>query len=1696
MKKIVYIFLMSISIAVCIPKVAHATLYQSSGSGNFSGTFVWSVFDYQLNTWLGSNQPFFYSPFVQTNDTIVIMAGDSIYLDADISILGQQAIFEVYGTLNANTHYVNGQPYDNQNQIYGSNFYLRNGGTLITAHPHGTACIQNFAVRLFEDNANYEFNGNYFNFDPQSSNYNNPQHMFDFYKSELRVGTITINTVDSNQKVIPNLNSLCHNYKINDRIVMKNGQLKFSNDTINYAGAEPIFKNANGVDFLGPSKLKMDSTCVLKVTSQVFASFGLGANISKLAKLEVGVCNTCEVKMNADLSLEAYNGLVLQNGKLNMDGHSVKLLFGSVQGADNGNYVIGKLIQRVSTLSTTNYEFFNFPIGDTSAYKPIGFSAATIQGLFVSAKLVSETPIGTGDDSSVSVNLSNMYWVLKNESQTQFSPNNYISGIGFLELQPSNLLPTLSLSQSIIALSNNNTIGSFTGINSSVSPPYINSFPLTYAQSSQLSTADGLFVTIGRRTLKAGVYCIGPSNSYTPPAGSNYVYENANDPYGNISEALADIQSKGSSGHVTFEIQNNYTGYTAPPANLYEANPITISYQGTADRTLNIRVRSDLNSPLTIINVRPNGNPNGLLSFIQAKYVTINGNMNASSCSITKGLRVINNGADSWNTNCVSFDGAENCGIYGLQLERDYGNGVALNCNVGIGNKNITIECNKIIPRNPIVQAGMSIRNGNGVNSIFNENIYIKKNYFENAQYNVYIGNSNARGLWEIAENHFYRPTGQPAGIFFGLNINDTATVRVNNNYFGGTAPFCGGGKMNFYGMGTSSVSMSANSINSSEFIGNHIENMEDNTSDPTGNLQFFSFYNSGYKIEDNVFGNPNVAQDIRSLTRLNFTGFYVSQNFTTPSITSVSGNTFSNIYFSNLATCSNGTGCGGFYPIYLYRTGNGGSTITQVNNNQLKHIYTGAGYGVSMIYSIGIGTLHQVRNNVIEDINLASTVSKQISLITVSGENLEVVNNRIGSLTTSNDVILNGGTVLPFSVNGTSGSLRFDSNTVSNTFIASNSSSSRCMFVAGGSAIPLSFSFNKILNVTYDMSIVSLSNLFGMYFSSVSTLQKSVNNNTIHGYHQINPTTVGPINMTGLYLGTANNVVAQNSKIYDITNACLYNASVPKVIGIQIANSGIILSNSMVSLGENITNPMVLYGVSNETAYNTKLKHNTIYIGGINTGNSYAYYKQSPQSGVSGDTLMNNIFFNNRTGGGNNYAIFRNANFSYGDIGVCNYNDLYSTNPTTLGKWNTSVGNLTFTQWQTASSGDANSKNVPVQFINPISNLHIDPNANCNLDGSADNEVGISNDIDGQIRNTLLPDIGADEFTYTPTWASIGSNSPVCGGSVGNIELQAMATSIAPYTYLWTGPNSFTSTLPNPVILNPNTITHEGNYEVTITDALGCSATFVALVLVLDTPQNWYLDVDQDGYYTGSPVLSCSEPGPGYTISTLGGNDCDDANANIHPNAPEICGNNIDDDCNGLIDDNCFSPFHVKAFIEGYYTGSQTMASVLANQGETLNTSICDSVLVELKSNPFAQAAYSQVLPISTSGIINLYVPLNIVGTQKYIILKHRNSVETWSAISPIINANSTYDFSMNNFAAYGNNMIEVESGVWALYSGDCTQDGSIDIFDFLNWDIDNQAFSSGYFSTDLNGDGSVDIFDFLLWDTNNQNFVEVIMP
>jgi len=278
--------------------------------------------------------------------------------------------------------------------------------------------------------------------------------------------------------------------------------------------------------------------------------------------------------------------------------------------------------------------------------------------------------------------------------------------------------------------------------------------------------------------------------------------------------------------------------------------------------------------------------------------------------------------------------------------------------------------------------------------------------------------------------------------------------------------------------------------------------------------------------------------------------------------------------------------------------------------------------------------------------------------------------------------------------------------------------------------------------------------------------------------------------------------------------------------------------------------------------------------------------------------------------------------------------------------------------------------------------------------------------------------------------------------------------------------------------------------YIVTGTDSTGCIGTAVATITVA-TP-TWYLDEDMDGYYIGSPVTSCFSPGAGYTTTVSQPGDCSDSNNAINPGATEICGNGIDDDCDAQIDENCNNNavLNLRLFIEGYYVGAGQMAPVLLNEGVGASATECDSITVELRdANTYTISATQQVI-VNTDGTTSCSFPA--LNGSFYVVVKHRNAVQTWSAAPVAIGpVPVNYDFTTTASQAFGDNMTEIELGKWAFFSGDINQDENVDLVDLSSLEVDINDFQFGYISTDLNGDGNVDLLDSPLLETNINNFI-----
>lgn len=178
---------------------------------------------------------------------------------------------------------------------------------------------------------------------------------------------------------------------------------------------------------------------------------------------------------------------------------------------------------------------------------------------------------------------------------------------------------------------------------------------------------------------------------------------------------------------------------------------------------------------------------------------------------------------------------------------------------------------------------------------------------------------------------------------------------------------------------------------------------------------------------------------------------------------------------------------------------------------------------------------------------------------------------------------------------------------------------------------------------------------------------------------------------------------------------------------------------------------------------------------------------------------------------------------------------------------------------------------------------------------------------------------------------------------------------------------------------------------------------------------------------------------------------------------------------------------FYLTSLVQGFYNSST-------------NTLISDTMRVYLRdaNSPFA-VIDSSISILDSSGNGTFYFSNAADETSYYISLKHRNSIETWSASGVnFINGSLNYDFSSASERAYGNNMVNIDSYPvkFGLFSGDVNQNGSIDPSDVLLVYNDAGNFVTGYESSDLNGDRTADLTDVLISYTNSVNLVSVKSP
>lgn len=178
---------------------------------------------------------------------------------------------------------------------------------------------------------------------------------------------------------------------------------------------------------------------------------------------------------------------------------------------------------------------------------------------------------------------------------------------------------------------------------------------------------------------------------------------------------------------------------------------------------------------------------------------------------------------------------------------------------------------------------------------------------------------------------------------------------------------------------------------------------------------------------------------------------------------------------------------------------------------------------------------------------------------------------------------------------------------------------------------------------------------------------------------------------------------------------------------------------------------------------------------------------------------------------------------------------------------------------------------------------------------------------------------------------------------------------------------------------------------------------------------------------------------------------------------------------------------FEIKVFPEGFFN--------LKNQHLRMK----DTIKVYLRNSlsPYNMLDSAKGIADSVTFHVSLKFNHDRSPGNYYLDIRHRNSIETWSAV-PVEYSFGTkveYDFTVTSASAYGSNEKQVD-GKWGIYSGDVNQNGIIDLADVISIYNESIIFKTGYIPQDCNGDSLADLSDIIIAYNNSQLFVTKITP
>ncbi|MGX7667993.1 beta strand repeat-containing protein [Flavobacterium pedocola] len=542
----------------------------------------------------------------------------------------------------------------------------------------------------------------------------------------------------------------------------------------------------------------------------------------------------------------------------------------------------------------------------------------------------------------------------------------------------------------------------------------------------------------------------------------------------------------------------------------------------------------------------------------------------------------------------------------------------------------------------------------------------------------------------------------------------------------------------------------------------------------------------TNYGTTGTFSGYANVSGTVNGILVRNTKNFNISFNTVTssnggvtagtlrgifiPSFNNAPTGTFTNNILNNNISVRSANASGSILGVHNDATTASATATLNINNNDFNtsgHTVAGTGTITFIQNAVTAGTL-SISGNTFTNMSVNTTATTYL------------INN---NCSTNNFTVNNNSVVGSFSKTGAGGIMYGYYNFGSPT---------------GGTAVVSNNNFSNI-------SVTGATNFYGIrQYTTVAQIENVINNvvsnitggtsgifGISHGYGAAGSTVSGNLVHTmssgaainGINIGdtTAGTVDCYNNTVYGLTTtggntvsgisvatSVTCNVYKNKVYNLEANNATGTVNGILVSAGttNNIYNNIVgdlrtpianaanpLNGINIAGGTTANVYYNTVMLNassaGALFGSSAVFANSTPTV-----TLRNNIFVNNSTvAGAGLAAVYRRSSTTLTSYGSASNNNLFYGSTIFTDGTNTDA---TLTAYKTrVSTRDASSITENPTFVSTVGSngqfLHINTATPTLIEGAAVAIATFTDDFDGDVRNGVTPDIGADEFAGIP---------------------------------------------------------------------------------------------------------------------------------------------------------------------------------------------------------------------------------------------------------------------------------------------------------------------------------------------------------